>query len=191
MGVIKRNFSDLNLSTFAMLYKAMVRSKLEYAQAVWSPYKLKHIDAIEAVQRRATKILPCLRKYSYAERLRKLKIPTLVYRRARGDMIETYKMVHGIYDKESCPNLQFSKYGATRGHDLKLFKKDCATNIRLNYFSNRIINKWNSLTSDVVHATSVNSFKNKLDSHWGTQEIVFNYRADFNAGNRTGLNVVH
>ena len=76
----------------------MVRSKLEYAQAVWSPYKLKHIDAIEAVQRRATKILPCLCKYSYAERLRKLKIPTLVYRRARrrGDMIETYKMVHGI-----------------------------------------------------------------------------------------------
>jgi len=68
VGVIKRNFSDLNLSTFAMLYKAMVRSKLEYAQAVWSSYKLKHIDAIEAVQRRATKILPCLCKYSYAER---------------------------------------------------------------------------------------------------------------------------
>ena len=101
-------------------------------------------------------------------------------------MIETYKMVHGIYDKESCPNLQFSRYGATRGHDLKLFKKDCATTIRLNFFSNRIVNKWNCLSSDVVHATSVNSFKNKLDSYWSAQEIVFNYRADFSAGNRTG-----
>jgi hypothetical protein len=74
VGVIKRNFRDLNLKTFAMLYKAMVRSKLEYAQAVWSPHKLKYIDALEAVQRRATKILPCLRKYSYAERLRRLKL---------------------------------------------------------------------------------------------------------------------
>ena len=78
-------------------------------------------------------------------------------------------MVHGIYDTESCPKFQFSRYGATRGHDLKLFKKDCTTSIRLNYFSNRIINKWNCLSSDVVHAVSVNSFKNKLDSRWGAQ----------------------
>ena len=77
-------------------------------------------------------------------------------------------------------------HGATRGHDLKLFKKDCTTTIRLNFFSNRIVNKWNCLSSDVVHATSVNSFKNKLDSYWSAQEIVFNYRADFSAGNRTG-----
>ena len=76
-------------------------------------------------------------------------------------------MVHGIYDKESCPNLQFSRYGATRGHDLKLFKKDCATTIRLNFFSNRIVNKWNCLSSNVVHATSVNSFKNKLEEYFG------------------------
>ena len=186
VGVIKRNFRDLDKKTFVTLYKAMVRSRLEYAQAVWSPHKLKYVDALEAVQRRATKILPSLRKYSYADRLRKLNLPTLTYRRARGDMIETYKMVHGIYDKESCPNLQFSRYGATRGHDLKLFKKDCATTIRLNFFSNRIVNKWNCLSSDVVHATSVNSFKNKLDSYWSAQEIVFNYRADFSAGNRTG-----
>ena len=98
-----------------MLYKAMVRSKLEYAQAVWSPHKLKYIDALEAVQRRATKILPCLRKYSYryVERLRRLNLPTLTHRRARGDIIETYKMVHAVYNKEACPRLDFSVYRAT------------------------------------------------------------------------------
>ena len=37
------------------LYKSMIPSHLEYAQTVWSPYKQKHIDALEAVQRRATK----------------------------------------------------------------------------------------------------------------------------------------
>ena len=31
------------------------------------------------------------------ERLKILKLPTLVYRRARGDMIETYKLLHDKY----------------------------------------------------------------------------------------------
>mgnify|MGYP003460458289 FL=1 len=103
-------------------------------------------------------------------------------------MIETYKRVHAVYNKEACPRLDFSVYGATRGHDLKLFKKDCNTGtlIRQNYFSNPVINMWNALSMEVVHASSVNSFKNKLDKYCDAQEFVFNYRADFKAGNRTG-----
>ena len=65
VGVFKRNFYDLNVKTFVLLYKSMIRSHLEYAQTVWSPYKQKHIEALEAVQRRATKILPCMKKLSY------------------------------------------------------------------------------------------------------------------------------
>ena len=45
---------------------------------------------------------------------------------------------------------------------------------------------WNALPMEVVHASSVNSFKNKLDKYCDAQEFVFNYRADFKAGNRTG-----
>ena len=36
---------------------------------------------------------------SYEERLRKLQLPTLRFRRLRGDMIETYKILTGKYDK--------------------------------------------------------------------------------------------
>ena len=36
---------------------------------------------------------------SFDERLRALNIPSLEYRRSRGDMIETYKILHTIYDK--------------------------------------------------------------------------------------------
>ena len=32
-------------------------------------------------------------------------------------------------------------------------------------------NLWNSLSAHVVHASSVNDFKNKLDAYWSTQEI--------------------
>ena len=68
--------------------------------SIWSPYKKKHIEAIERVQRRATKQLPGMKDMlglPYPERLKILKLPTLEHRRARGDMIETYKLLHDKY----------------------------------------------------------------------------------------------
>jgi len=51
-------------------------------------------------------------------------------------------------------------------------------------FAHRIINLWNSLLAPVVHASSVNDFKNKLDAHWTNQEMVHNYRVETNFRNR-------
>ena len=59
--------------------------------------KKKHIEAFERVQRRATKQLLGMKDLPYPERLNILKLPTLVYRRARGDMIETFKLLHDKY----------------------------------------------------------------------------------------------
>ena len=157
-----------------------MRSHLEYGQSVWSPYKLKHIDALEAVQRRATKILPSLKNLCYAERLRKLSLPTLTYRRIRGDMIELYKIMHGIYSSDACPKLELNCLYKTRGHSFKLFKRSCLTNTRKKtIFSFRVVDKWNSLPNEIVTAPSINSFKNRLDKHWACQDIVFNYRSSF------------
>ena len=119
LGIIKRNFRNIGLKTLLFLYKSMVRSKLEYAQNVWSPYKMKYIERIEKVQRRATKLLPNLSKMSYEGRLRKIGLPTLAYRRVRGDMIEVYKRLHGLYDIDGCPNLHLATYKVrpTRGHN--------------------------------------------------------------------------
>ena len=98
LGIIKRNFRGLHYDAFLMLYKAMVRSQLEYANSVWNPYHVQEIKALEQVQMRATKILPSLKNKPYEERLKILKLPTLKFRRQRGDMIETYKILAGKYD---------------------------------------------------------------------------------------------
>ena len=84
---------------FKQLFTAIVRPHLEYANAVWNPFLQKHIISVENVQRRATKMVPGLRDLSYEARLRALKLPTLAYRRYRGDMIEMYKLSHGLYDE--------------------------------------------------------------------------------------------
>ena len=90
MGLIRRPFTCLDEGTFLLLYKVLVRPHLEYANALWSPYKIKDITAIENVQRRATTLVSSLKNLEYEDRLRKLKLPTLKYRRLRGDMIETH-----------------------------------------------------------------------------------------------------
>ena len=72
--------------------------RLEYGQAVWSPYLQKHINTLENVQIRATKLVDGLGKLEYSERLKRLNLPTLVYRRRRGDMIELFKHFN-TYDK--------------------------------------------------------------------------------------------
>ena len=83
VGLIPRSFSYLDCKLFLKLFTTFVRSHLEYAQAVWSPHLIKHIDMIENVQKQATKLA-----LDYPERLKKLDLPTLSYRRARGDTEE-------------------------------------------------------------------------------------------------------
>ena len=51
------------------------------------------------------RLLPELKGFKYCDRLRACKLPTLHYRRLRGDMIETFKIVSGKYDRRAAPIL--------------------------------------------------------------------------------------
>jgi hypothetical protein len=55
----------LNEHNFKYLFQALVRPHLEYAAAVWSPYKQYDIDNIENVQRKATKQIPSFKDMDY------------------------------------------------------------------------------------------------------------------------------
>jgi len=81
-----------------MLYKSLVRSHLEYAYSVWYPKRSIDVDKLERVQKRATKLIPELSNKPYKDRLMALNLPTLKYRKCRGDVIELFKIVKGIYD---------------------------------------------------------------------------------------------
>ena len=82
---------------------------------------MKDIEEVEKVQKRATKHVKSLRGLPYEQRHRKLNLPTLRYRRHRGDMIEVYTILHGIYDKDISDGiLHMVQDSRTRGHSLKL-----------------------------------------------------------------------
>ena len=176
MGVIRRTFEFLDIKTFRLLFTSLVRPHIEYANQVWNPYLKKHIDMLENVQCRATKSIPGLSSLSYEERLRKIKIPTLAYRRIRGDMIETYKILTGKYDPEVSNFIKLREDSYTRGHKYKIYKYRPRLNVRKYSFCMRIVDQWNSLPSSVVEAKSVNSFERRLDRLWRNQPVYYNYR---------------
>ena len=93
LGIIKRNFKCMSIEVFCLLYKAMVRSQLEYANSVWNPHSKEDIEIIEKVQIRAAKLIESVKHLSYEDRLNKLGVPTLKYRRLRGDLIEVFKII--------------------------------------------------------------------------------------------------
>ena len=118
-----------------------------------------------------------LKRLPYSERLRACQIPTLHYRRIRGDMIETYKIVTGKYQGCVASSLIKGESYITRGNDFRLQKLRVRYDLRKFGFSNRVINKWNSLPNSVVSANTTNTFKVRLDKFWHNQDIVYDFRA--------------
>ena len=131
-----------------------------------SPLYKKDKIAIENVQRRATRLVNCIKHMIYSERLKALDLPTLEYRRERADMVEVYKILHDIDKVDKSRLFTLSSYTSTRGHSLKLFKRRSRLSIRTGMFSNRVVEVWNSLPETVVMAPSLNSFKNRLNKAW-------------------------
>ena len=94
-------------------------------------------------------------------------LPSLEYRRVRGDLIETYKILQEIYDPITTKDLftlnTNDNITKTRGINFKLTKFSPNLNNNKYFFTNRVVNLWNQLPTDTVNSSSVNIFKNKID----------------------------
>ena len=169
MGLIRRSYQYLDGDSFSRLFTALVRPHLEYCNVAWAPRLKKDKILIESVLRRGTKLIPGLKELEYDERLKKLNIPSMAYRRARGDMIEVYKYTHGLYHTKQI--LELDEDTTRRGHNFKLKKRYSRTALRSNFFTFRVVDSWNGLPSEVVNAPSLNSFKSRLDKLWSDHKF--------------------
>ena len=161
IGMVRRQFKQLDTEDFQIIYKTYIRPHLEYCIQAWSPHLVKDIAIFENVQKAATNLVPKLRKYSYQVRLQKLGLTTVKDRRERGDLIEVYKLLTG---REQIDYKQFftqaHNHYDLRVHGIKLIKERTRLDTRKFYFSQRLVNGWNRLPATVVNAETVNAFKN-------------------------------
>jgi len=145
------------------LYKSLVRPHLEYCSSAWSPHYQKDKALLERVQHRFTRLLPGMKSLDYNDRLKKLNLWSLEERRNRSDLIELFKILKGISAASLKKMFSLASNSRTRGHSMKIVKSHCRTDIRRFFFSERVINRWNSLPQEAVDSGSVNMFKNSLD----------------------------
>ena len=116
---------------------------------------------------------------SYEDKLRQIGLTTLSERRIRGDMIQTYKILHQVDDLPVSTFFEIA--GANHNHatrlgqglgpndtivsTLNIAKPTYIREPRSHFFSHRVVDQWNALPSYVKFSTSVNNFKNNYDNH--------------------------
>lgn len=167
---ILKAFHFRDRHTYLRLYKQYVRCHLEYCTQVWSPWLQSDIDILEKVQIRAIKQITGLKGQSYEEKLRELNLLSLLDRRKRFDLIETFKILQGksavekdVFFKTMQPGDRVTR---TTSFPLNLKYNRCNLDVRRNFFSNRVINDWNLLPNSIKSSVSVIQFKNRLDKYY-------------------------
>ena len=163
--MIKRTYVDRSKDTILPLYKSLVRPHLDYGTQAWRPYHQCDIDMLEAVQRRALRMIDGYEHLSYNERLTRCNLMSLEMRRLRGDLIEVHKIMNGVVDIDyrKLFTLDNETTRKSRGHPFKLKVNYCRLDVRKYFFTNRVIREWNALPRNVVMARSSNEFKNEVD----------------------------
>ena len=150
LGFIGRNVTYKSKEVVRRLYNSYVRPHLEYSIQAWRPHFRKDINMLEAVQRRATRMVPYLKKLDYKDRLKELNLYSVERRYMRGDMIEVYKILNGI------DNISFNEFfemfdtSITRGNSYKIKMKHSRLDMRKYSFALRVIGNWNSLSDNTV-----------------------------------------
>ena len=146
--MIKRCFTNFTEKKVTTLYQSIIRPALEYVSPVWNPWYKQDIEKLEKVQRK------CLQLCS-----KEIVLDSLDKRRKFTDCVETYRFFHNQY---KTPASMYFKQPELRGHSQKLMKQYSHTDIRKNFFSNRVVYTWNSLQDTTVKDQSMTSMKQKL-----------------------------
>ena len=92
-------------------------------------------------------------------------------------MVEVYKIFSGKYVTVAnwLTDRYLERHYDLRGHRFSLYQSQIRYDTRKYNFTNRIISIWNGLPDTVISATTVDTFKARLDRFWQNQEVIVRY----------------
>ena len=160
-------FLDRSAQTLLPLFKCLVRSRLEYCSAVWSPSKVEDIMRLESVQRSLTARIDNVKHLHYWDRLRELNLMSLQRRRERYIIIQVFKLLHGLAPNDI--GLEFHT-SPRRGvccivPPLVRGSKPKIQRLYDNSFKVVGAKMWNLLPSTIRKKTTLDSFKASLTKY--------------------------
>jgi len=123
---------------------------------------ISYIALLEHIQRMATKMIQGLEHLPYKDRLRELGLFSLEKRRIRGDLLLACQYLKGGYKKEG--NKLYSRMCCDRawGNGFKLKDQRFRLDVKEKVFI-RVVRHWNRLPREMVDASSLETFKVRLD----------------------------
>ena len=171
LGFLRRNMRGCKSSARAAAYQGLVRPTLEYACSTWDPWNSGNIQQVEKVQRRAARFVT--RNYhdrhpgSVTQMVQQLQWETLQVRRVKIRLVLLYKIQQGLV---AIPAETYLVPGDTRTRGEHKFRPPNVRKDIYKYsFFPRTIGDWNRLPPLVACATSLEGFKNQLDTLTGYQ----------------------
>jgi len=163
--LIFKSFESRNPSLLKQAFVTYVRPLLEYCTPVWSPYLIKDITKIENVQRYFTRRLFPKNSINYTDRLILLNLESLEQRRLKFDLKMYFQIIHNLINLDKNKFFTFlPKTHGTRGHDFQIQIPLFHNNRLSKTFASRAIDCWNALPTQTVTATSIASFKKRLNA---------------------------
>jgi hypothetical protein len=96
IGVIRQTFDYLDQKSFITLYNQTICPHLERGIQVCLPQTKAKSKALDWEQHKATNLGKSLRGLSYEKRRSRLQLFPLAYQHLRGDLLEVFKLLHGI-----------------------------------------------------------------------------------------------
>ena len=136
---------------------------------------------LEHCQREYTRQIKGLGELSYRKRLEELGLTTLVERRVRGDLIETFKNYRGI------TNYGKNMFRSSKSGQNLLFPIGKPSQLQSDFINARVVQYWNKLPNTVKNSDNVDTFKARLEAfkvemlntgdqsdsyYWGVSELL-------------------
>ena len=116
---------------------------------MWCPVYLGDVHKVEKIQRQASKLIYSIKNLPYEQRLRTLRLPSLIYRRSMGDMIQMFKIMEGLVRIDHTLLFTMTKM-RTRGHSKRVYKPLSTKCLRMKSFPQRTMNDWNNIPANVL-----------------------------------------
>ena len=176
-GWVLRTFKTRHSLPMLMLWKTLIRSKLEYCCQLWCPTQTGDIQALEQVQRSFMRKISGLQHLSYWQQLKELKMYSLERRRERYIIIYIWRIMEGQVPNVSLSNHEGINYVWHPRRGRNCIVPSVSTRgsrhfqtVRYSSFGVRGPRLFNILPISIRNITgcSVDTFKRSLDRYLAT-----------------------